>query len=150
MKTGQELYIEHMNRFKAAIALEKPDRVLVVVSTNIFAPKHVGVKMSDFIKDPLFSAQTILKSMKLKLADFFNVSLNILTGRTNDHILYRLIEFDKNKFQGLSDQEMKFKASYSPPSTNSLKARNQIRLLSPWLKWPTRSTGLATQSLEFV
>jgi transcriptional regulator with XRE-family HTH domain len=41
----------------------------------------------------------------IKIANYFNVSLDFLTGRTNDHILHRLIEFDKNKLQGLSDQE---------------------------------------------
>jgi transcriptional regulator with XRE-family HTH domain len=41
----------------------------------------------------------------IKIADFFNVSLDFLTGRTNDRVLHRLTELDKNKLPGLTDQE---------------------------------------------
>ncbi len=41
----------------------------------------------------------------IKLADFFNVSLDFLTGRTNDWMLHRLTELDKKKLPGFTDQE---------------------------------------------
>ena len=41
----------------------------------------------------------------MKIADFFNVSLDFLTGRTNDRMLHRLTELDKNELQGLTEQE---------------------------------------------
>jgi transcriptional regulator with XRE-family HTH domain len=41
----------------------------------------------------------------VKIADFFNVSLDFLTGRTNDRILHRLTELDKKSLSGFNEQE---------------------------------------------
>jgi len=41
----------------------------------------------------------------IKIADFFNVSLDFLTSRTNDRMLHRLIEPDQKKLPGFTDQE---------------------------------------------
>lgn len=62
MKTNQELYNERFARIKAAVAMEKPDRVPVVILNDTFAPKHMGVKMSDYVKDVKLSSNTMLQS----------------------------------------------------------------------------------------
>jgi transcriptional regulator with XRE-family HTH domain len=41
----------------------------------------------------------------IKIADLFNVSLDFLTGRTNDRMLHRLTEFDKQSLSGFNEQE---------------------------------------------
>lgn len=62
MKTPQELYNERLKRIKAAVALEKPDRVPVVPLGDSFCAKHLGVKLSEFCTIPELSNQTMLKS----------------------------------------------------------------------------------------
>jgi hypothetical protein len=62
MKTNEELYNEHLNRLKTAIALEKPDRVPVSMLGNAFCAHHLGVSMGDFCTKPEVSANTMLKS----------------------------------------------------------------------------------------
>jgi Uroporphyrinogen-III decarboxylase len=63
MKTNQELYNERLNRIKAAIAIEKPDRVPVVIANDAFAANHMGVKMSEYIKDPALCNKTMVDSV---------------------------------------------------------------------------------------
>ncbi len=41
----------------------------------------------------------------VKIADFFNVSLDYLTGRTNDRMLHRLTELDRKRLSGCTEQE---------------------------------------------
>jgi transcriptional regulator with XRE-family HTH domain len=41
-------------------------------------------------------------------ANIFHVSLDYLTGRTNDPALHQMAEFNKANFQGCSERELKF------------------------------------------
>jgi transcriptional regulator with XRE-family HTH domain len=41
----------------------------------------------------------------IKIADIFDVSLDFLTGRTNDRVLHRITELDKKNLPGFTDRE---------------------------------------------
>jgi hypothetical protein len=62
MKSVQELYSERLNRIKAAVALEKPDQVPVVLMGDAFCANHIGVKLSEFCSDLQLGNETQLKS----------------------------------------------------------------------------------------
>lgn len=62
MKTPQELYNERLTRIKAAVALKKPDRVPVVIANDTFAPHHMGIKMSEYVKNMELCNKTMLNS----------------------------------------------------------------------------------------
>jgi hypothetical protein len=68
MKTSQELLNEHTNRLLAAVALEKTDRVPVVLGVDSFCAQHMGITLAEFISDANKSSEIILKSM-LDLGD---------------------------------------------------------------------------------
>lgn len=61
MKTTQELYTERLTRIKAAVALEKNDRVPVVPVADSFMANIVGVKLSDFCSKPEVALDTMMK-----------------------------------------------------------------------------------------
>ena len=62
MKTKAELYDERLARITTAVALGTPDRVPVVPLASAFCAHHLGVKYSDFARDPELAAGTMLKS----------------------------------------------------------------------------------------
>ncbi|MHC6179927.1 uroporphyrinogen decarboxylase family protein [Clostridium sp. JNZ X4-2] len=62
MKSSQELYNERLNIIMKAVALKKPDRVPVCILNDMFAPRHMGVKMSDYISDAALSNKTMIDS----------------------------------------------------------------------------------------
>ncbi|WP_411682013.1 uroporphyrinogen decarboxylase family protein [Clostridium thailandense] len=62
MENLQALYNERLTRIKDTIALKKTDRVPVCILNDMFAPKHMNVKMSDYVSDPVLSNKTILDS----------------------------------------------------------------------------------------
>jgi len=62
MKNAKELYEEHLNRIKTAVALNKPDRVPVAPLANAFCARHMGIKMSEFCTNLEVSNRTIIQS----------------------------------------------------------------------------------------
>jgi uroporphyrinogen-III decarboxylase len=62
MKTGKELYQEHMNRILTAVSLGKPDRPPVAPCAPAFCAKHVGVKLSEVATNAEISADCIYRS----------------------------------------------------------------------------------------
>ncbi|WP_411683126.1 uroporphyrinogen decarboxylase family protein [Clostridium thailandense] len=64
MKTGQELYNEHLNRIKAAITLEKNDRPPISMNSAAFCVRHAGGKLSDLIKDVEYGNDLVLKGVQ--------------------------------------------------------------------------------------
>jgi hypothetical protein len=68
MKIPEELFKEHTDRLLKAVALEKTDRVPVVLGVDSFAAQHMGITLADFVSDINNSSQIILKSM-LELGD---------------------------------------------------------------------------------
>jgi hypothetical protein len=62
MKNGHELFNERLARIKSAVALQPVDRIPVVISNDMFAPTHMGVKMGDFVTDVSLSSKTIIDS----------------------------------------------------------------------------------------
>lgn len=62
MKSTQELFRERVNRIQTAVALGTPDRIPVVISNDMFAPAHMGVKLSDYVKDFALCNKTIIDS----------------------------------------------------------------------------------------
>lgn len=63
MKPAQELFLERLNRIKTAVALEKPDRVPVVLLGDAFCANHLGVKMSEFCTKPELATRTMIQSL---------------------------------------------------------------------------------------
>ncbi|MCR4436864.1 MAG: uroporphyrinogen decarboxylase family protein [Clostridiales bacterium] len=64
MKTGKELYQEHMDRYMKALRFEKPDRTPVIINADSFCAVHKGVKMSDFVSNPELSFQTVFDTVQ--------------------------------------------------------------------------------------
>jgi hypothetical protein len=59
---NQMLFNQRLNRIKSAIALQPTDRTPVVILNDMFAPAHMGVKMSDFCADVALANRTIIAS----------------------------------------------------------------------------------------
>ena len=68
MERGQELFREHTDRLVAAITHGKPDRVPVVMSGDAVFARARGVKMADYVNDPIRAAQLHVEEI-LKLGD---------------------------------------------------------------------------------
>lgn len=83
MKTSQELFPERLARIKTAVALEKPDRVPVVLLGDAFCANHMGVKMSKFCTDPELSTKTMIQSLtslgEFDGTEFLSVDANIFS-----------------------------------------------------------------------
>jgi len=94
VKTNQELLNERMKRVHQAIALEKPDRTPVVIQTDGFCAKHMGVKMSDFCANLSYSNQVMLNSAK-ELGDFEGFDAAFVAGP-----IFPLIFMTKVKLPG--------------------------------------------------
>jgi len=62
MASNQELLEERTRRIRAAVALEKPDRVPVVPLGDAFAARVTGVKLSEFSTDPDLAYKTMIKA----------------------------------------------------------------------------------------
>lgn len=62
MKTTQELFNERLNRIKAAVALEKTDRVPVVILNDMVASKHMGITMGEFVADVKVASNAMINS----------------------------------------------------------------------------------------
>jgi hypothetical protein len=99
MKTKQELLIEHRNRIKRAVALEKPlGRVPIILAADLFAAKYAdpGLKPSDFLFKTDYANRMVIEGM-LKLGKNEidgNVILAMKPG-TNG-----MVFFSKTKFPG--------------------------------------------------
>ena len=63
MKPPQELLVERTNRIQSAIALQKTDRVPVVLSSDAFCAKHLNVRLSEFVNNPDLACKTMIKSL---------------------------------------------------------------------------------------
>lgn len=64
MKTGQELYEEHLNRLKSVIAMKRVDRVPIVFNADAFCTKLSGGKLSDLVNDVVQGNLELLKGMQ--------------------------------------------------------------------------------------
>lgn len=58
----QEIFQQRLQRIMGQIALQKTDRTPVLILNDIFAPKHMGVKMSDYVADMWLASRTMLQS----------------------------------------------------------------------------------------
>ena len=77
MKTNEELYNERLTRIKKAIALEKPDRTPIVIMSDSFSAKLMGVKKSEFITNVRLANKTMIDAAKILGVD--GIELNILS-----------------------------------------------------------------------
>lgn len=68
MKTGQELYQEHLTRLKKAINLEKTDRPPIALNGEAFLVQYAGGKLSDLVTDTVYGHELQLKGL-LSLGD---------------------------------------------------------------------------------
>ncbi|WP_406543045.1 hypothetical protein [Clostridium ljungdahlii] len=64
MKTGKELYGEHLNRLKDVINMKKTDRVPIVLNADAFCTKNGGGKLSDLVNDVVYGNMELLKGMQ--------------------------------------------------------------------------------------
>ncbi|MCR4437264.1 MAG: uroporphyrinogen decarboxylase family protein [Clostridiales bacterium] len=67
-KTGQELYKEHLERLKKAVANEKTDRPPINLNADAFLVQYGGGKVSDLVNDPEYGNDLIIKALQ-KLGD---------------------------------------------------------------------------------
>jgi hypothetical protein len=58
----QALYQERLNRIMGQVALQKTDRTPVMINNDMFAPGHMGIKMSTFVSDVRAGSKAILDS----------------------------------------------------------------------------------------
>ncbi len=70
----EKLYQERLERIKKVIRLEKVDRIPVIFMGQAFAPRYMGMKLSDFVNDPDAGVDLTIGAMK-KLGDFDGVNL---------------------------------------------------------------------------
>lgn len=64
MKSGQELYNEHLNRLRTVVAMEKPDRTPIVFNASAFCVRYAGGKLSDLVTNVEYGNELILKGMQ--------------------------------------------------------------------------------------
>lgn len=64
MKTGKELYDEHLNRLKDVINMKKTDRVPIVLNADAFCTKNGGGNLSDLVNDVVYGNMELLKGMQ--------------------------------------------------------------------------------------
>lgn len=64
MKTPQEFYNERLDRLKKTLALDKTDRTPIILMTDGFAAKQLGLKLADLCKGSKASNKIILDSLK--------------------------------------------------------------------------------------
>ncbi|MCR4436860.1 MAG: uroporphyrinogen decarboxylase family protein [Clostridiales bacterium] len=64
MKTGQELYNEHLNRIKTAVAMKKTDRTPVMLHAGAFCVRYAGGKLSDLVKNLEYGQELVLKGLQ--------------------------------------------------------------------------------------
>jgi len=76
MKPPQELLVERTNRIQSAIALQKTDRVPVVLSSDAFCAKHLNVRLSEFVNNPDLACKTMIKSLT-SLGEFDGIEMVI-------------------------------------------------------------------------
>ncbi|SDD54916.1 uroporphyrinogen decarboxylase family protein [Sporomusa acidovorans] len=79
MKPAQDLLNEHINRLSTAVALEKPDRVPVVLGIDAFCAQHMGVTIADLVNDLDRSNELMLQSMQ-DLGDVDGTMLTVITA----------------------------------------------------------------------
>ncbi|MDF2631715.1 MAG: uroD [Caproiciproducens sp.] len=65
MNDAKGLYQEHLTRLKTAVELGKPDRMPVALQATSVCANLLGVKLSDFVTNPVLNNETILKAVKL-------------------------------------------------------------------------------------
>jgi hypothetical protein len=64
MKTGQNLYQEHLVRLKTAVSLQKPDRTPIYLHAGAFAVRYAGGKISDLVTDIEYGQALALKGIQ--------------------------------------------------------------------------------------
>lgn len=64
MKTGQDLYNEHLERLKKAISMKKTDRVPINLNADAFCVKAAGGKLSDLVTNMEYGNNLLLQGMK--------------------------------------------------------------------------------------
>lgn len=95
MKTPQEIYKERVERLKKTIALEKADRNPIILQTDSFNARHMGVKLADFVKDVRLANKTIIDSL-LALGDVDGANGTFFTP-----VLFHNIFLSKVKLPGV-------------------------------------------------
>jgi uroporphyrinogen decarboxylase len=64
MKTGKELYNEHLKRIKTAITLEENDRPPFSMNSAAFCVRYAGGKLSDMITNVEYGNELVLKAVQ--------------------------------------------------------------------------------------
>lgn len=64
-KTKDELLRERYERLATAISLGTPDRVPIALGFDAFAAQQTGMKIAEFVSDPLIAGRTMMKAMEM-------------------------------------------------------------------------------------
>ena len=64
-QASEALLAQRMGRLRAAVALEKPDRVPLSLVMDAFAAKTTGVRLADFVKDVDLAGRAMLSTMEM-------------------------------------------------------------------------------------
>ncbi|MCR4436472.1 MAG: uroporphyrinogen decarboxylase family protein [Clostridiales bacterium] len=74
MKTGQELYNEHLNRLKDTFDMKKTDRPPIVSNADAFYVQYAGGKISDLVTDVVRGNEEVIEGMQ-KMGDIDSIEL---------------------------------------------------------------------------
>ena len=64
MKTGSELFNEHLNRIKDVVAMKQTDRPPIVFNADAFCLKYAGGKLSDLVTNVEYGNEMVVKGMQ--------------------------------------------------------------------------------------
>ena len=81
MESPQALYSERQNRIKAAVALQKTDRVPLVLTADAFCANHLGVRLSEFCVNKELATKTMIRSLTT-LGEFDGIEFVSMDART--------------------------------------------------------------------
>jgi uroporphyrinogen-III decarboxylase len=59
---NQKLFLERQNRIAATVALQKTDRTPVVILNDMFASRHMGLTMAEFVSDSAKACRAMIQS----------------------------------------------------------------------------------------
>ncbi len=107
MKSGSELYNEHLQRLKDAVAMKKTDRPPIFLNADAFCIRMAGGKLSDLVHNLIYGKELTIKGIKMlgdidsilgidvyppKMGTFFLSDIKVPGRDLPDNILWQIDE----------------------------------------------------------
>ncbi|MCR4436865.1 MAG: uroporphyrinogen decarboxylase family protein [Clostridiales bacterium] len=170
MKTGKELYDEHLARLTKAVKNEKTDRPPITLNADAFLVQYGGGKVSDLVNDPEYGNDLIIKALQ-KLGDIdcggpgsfpampmgaFFFSRTKLPGRElPDNMIWQIDEirpmtvedYDLIIEKGFAYYSEQFVKKYLPETEQSKKDMETAMRLSPLVAQKYIDAGYVTMTV---